>query len=70
MIIGAYATGTTEASSTCARNIHWLCSGCAVPSNKRVSMDCWEDDILHRAFNFDIELVQGAGAFVAVKKPL
>ena len=48
----------------CAPNIRWRCIGSIWPSHRPGTTASWATNILGRGFNFDIELVEGAGAFV------
>ena len=47
-----------------APSIRWRCIGCAWRWRRRSDYGVLGDDILGRGFKFDIDLVEGAGAFV------
>ena len=53
-----------RASSMFAPNIRWRCTGCSRAIEQARDYGLLGENILGRGFNFDIELVEGAGAFV------
>ena len=64
MIIGAYAVGAREGSSTCGPNTRWPSPTSPAPSPRREKCGLLGQDILGSGFDFTIRLSRGGGAFV------
>ena len=65
MAIGAYITGATDGSHLHPRRISvWRCNQLNLAIAQAREYGLLGKDILGRGFNFDIDVVEGAGAFV------
>ena len=64
MIIGAYAIGSHQGTSTCATSIPWRSRTSRSPSRQARETGLLGEDILGSGFDFDIEVSRGGGAFV------
>ncbi len=64
MIIGAYAIGSSRATSTCAMNIPLAVHNVTLAIEKAREAGLLGENILGSGFSFDIKINRGGGAFV------